>query len=171
MLKSMGITINDDDYCSMILQALPWSLANFTSMQLTAAQLYPSLSGGTIKPDRLINMICNEWEWIHSHPSEGCAKESESMGDDTMGVEAEGQSKWKGKGRGKGKAKGLCYNCGRLHWKQECTEPKKKEGDKPQSLQAATSAHAVIDDDDISFAVEVEEVDEDEDNWQVPGNV
>ncbi|KAF9440955.1 hypothetical protein P691DRAFT_631680, partial [Macrolepiota fuliginosa MF-IS2] len=60
-LKSMGVTINDDDYRSTIIGSLPWALANFASMQLSAATLYPSLSGGTIEPDHLINMICDEW--------------------------------------------------------------------------------------------------------------
>ncbi|KAF9441459.1 hypothetical protein P691DRAFT_627796, partial [Macrolepiota fuliginosa MF-IS2] len=60
-LKSMGVTINNDDYQSTIIGSLPWALTNFALMQLLAATLYPSLSGGTIEPDCLINMICDEW--------------------------------------------------------------------------------------------------------------
>ncbi|KAF9442092.1 hypothetical protein P691DRAFT_765587 [Macrolepiota fuliginosa MF-IS2] len=159
--------------CHTELNSLPWALANFASMQLLATTLYPSLSGGTIEPNHLINMICDEWEWIRSHQHKGRGKDN-TLTDDAMGVEAGGPGK--GKGKGRGKPKGPCYNCNGPHWKCECPELKKKGGERPTPgpSKPAAGANMVVD-DDVSFAVEVIEIDDedlDEDlNWQIPGAI
>ncbi|KXN89044.1 hypothetical protein AN958_06395 [Leucoagaricus sp. SymC.cos] len=62
-LDAVGVKINDDDYQSTILQSLPLSLSNFTSMQLSAARLNVAYGGsGTIDLDLLIIMGSDEWE-------------------------------------------------------------------------------------------------------------
>ncbi|KXN84516.1 hypothetical protein AN958_12404 [Leucoagaricus sp. SymC.cos] len=61
-LNAMGVSINDNDYRSTIIQSLPYSLANFTSSTLAALKL----QGITIRPDMLIIAISDEWEWVQS---------------------------------------------------------------------------------------------------------
>lgn len=160
-LVAIGIHINDDDYRSTIIQSLPWSLSNYASAQLSAAKLHSSLNF-TIEPDMLIIMISDEWERTHSI-SKGRTRE-EGPSDDAMIVETGG--KWKGKGKGKTKEKGPCYSCGGAHWKRECPE-RKKGGEKsapakPTAAKPIGGAHAVLDEEDVSFAVEIAEIDEDQ---------
>lgn len=93
-LDAMGVIINDDVNQSTIVQSLPWALANYTSSQLSAAKLHPSL-GHTINPDTLIDMISEEWDRLQSlQKPRGRAKE-ETPADNTMAIETRG--KWKGK--------------------------------------------------------------------------
>lgn len=150
-LKCMGITINDDDYRSTIIQSLPWNLANFVSVQLSIASLIPSLNG-TIEPDRLINMICEEWERTRSHRNKGGPK-GESSADDSMAVDTEGHrkgGKWKGKGKGK---KGGCYECGDPdHWKRDCPKWKQKQADKKSKGGDANAVDSGVPDETFAFS-------------------
>jgi gag-polypeptide of LTR copia-type len=59
-LASLDVEIDDKDYRSTIISSLPPHLANFASMQLTAAKLYSS--SRTIEPDLFIQVIADEWD-------------------------------------------------------------------------------------------------------------
>jgi gag-polypeptide of LTR copia-type len=59
-LASLDMDIDDKDYRSTIISSLPPHLANFASIQLTAAKLYSS--SWTIEPDLFIQVISNEWD-------------------------------------------------------------------------------------------------------------
>ncbi|EKM78172.1 hypothetical protein AGABI1DRAFT_129947 [Agaricus bisporus var. burnettii JB137-S8] len=64
-LDAMGISINNGDYQSTIIQLLPYSILGFTSGQLTAA----TLCGDTIDPDMLILVISDEWDCVMNLPT------------------------------------------------------------------------------------------------------
>ena len=59
-LASIGVTIDEKDYQSTIINLLPTSLANFASSQLAAVCLYSSTK--SIDPDTLISIIIEEAE-------------------------------------------------------------------------------------------------------------
>jgi len=59
-LVSVGVDIDEKDYCSTIIRSLPLHLANFASTQLTIAHLYAISK--TIEPDILISLISKETE-------------------------------------------------------------------------------------------------------------
>ena len=70
-LATVGVMIEDGDYCSAILSSLPTPLANFASMQLAAACMYSSTK--TITPDILISLINEEAD--HQKVQKGCRNE------------------------------------------------------------------------------------------------
>ena len=57
-LATVGVIIDDGDYCLTILSSLSTPLANFASMQLAAARMFSSEK--TISPDVLISLINKE---------------------------------------------------------------------------------------------------------------
>ena len=59
-LETVGVDIDEKDYCSTIISPLPYSLTNFASNQLVAVKLYSSTK--TITPDALISLISEEYE-------------------------------------------------------------------------------------------------------------
>ena len=110
-MASVSIKISEDDYCSTVINSLPFSLANFASSQLAAIQLF-SMSK-TIAPDTLISLISEKYKCQknqHNQDSDGKGKQV----DEAMSV---GLSLYKGKGNGNyGKkdetVRGACWNCG-----------------------------------------------------------
>jgi hypothetical protein len=58
------VDIDDKDYRSTIISSLPPHLANFASIQLTAAKLYSPAQ--TIEPDLFIQVISDEWDCYKS---------------------------------------------------------------------------------------------------------
>ncbi|KXN91618.1 hypothetical protein AN958_12673 [Leucoagaricus sp. SymC.cos] len=152
-LDAVGISINNNNCRSTILQSLPLSLSNFTSMQLSAACLTVTFgSSGTIDPDLLIIMVSNEWEQTQSY-SHSCGKDNLPV-DNALSVEGDG--KWKGKG----KKKGPCWKCGGPHMRQECPELEEKGDEvkvKSESSKSGESANVMAstwDDDNAAFTVE-----------------
>ena len=57
-LASMGVEIDEKDYCSTIISSLPYWLANFAPNQVAVAKLYAPTK--TIAPDALISLITEE---------------------------------------------------------------------------------------------------------------
>ncbi|KXN83211.1 hypothetical protein AN958_01725, partial [Leucoagaricus sp. SymC.cos] len=154
-LDAVSVGINDDDYQSTILQSLPLSLSNFTSMQLSAAHLNVAYGGsGTIDLDLLIIMVSDEWEQTQTY-SHSCRKDDVPVYD-ALSVEGNGKEK------GKGKKKGPCWKCGGLHMKRECPELEGEEENKSRAKSESSkwgkSANVMAttwDNNDVAFTVEV----------------
>ena len=73
-LATVGVSIDNTDFQSMIIKSLPNSLANFTSSQLTAARLFTTAK--TLEPDFLISIIAEEADRQKAkHPACGDAKD------------------------------------------------------------------------------------------------
>ena len=56
-MAQAGVNVNEKDYFSIIISSLPYSLSNFASSQLAAAQF---LSTKKITPDNLLSMLLEE---------------------------------------------------------------------------------------------------------------
>ena len=63
-LATVGVDIDEKDYCSTIISSLPIPLANFASNQLAFAKIYSTTK--TIAPDSLISLISEEYEHQHA---------------------------------------------------------------------------------------------------------
>jgi len=59
-LSTMGVDMDEIDYCSTIISSLPTPLVNFASNQLAVAKLYAAMK--TIAPDPLIMLISEEYD-------------------------------------------------------------------------------------------------------------
>lgn len=143
-LDAMGISINNDDYRSTIIQSLPYTVSGFASGQLTAA----TLRGDTIDPDMLILVISDEWDRTQSR-SRNHKKENDS-GDDAMSVDHKGKGKRKD-------GPGPCWKCGGPHLKRDCPKKKKdsdEKSDKGSGNDKARNSANAVDDDDAAFTVE-----------------
>jgi len=96
-LATMGVEINEKDYCSTIISSLPIYLSNFASNQLAVARLYAPTK--TIDPDALISLIAKESECQrsqHAYRGNGLGKSKYDDKDKALSV-TQGQSS-----RGKG---------------------------------------------------------------------
>ena len=173
-LASVGVKISEDDYRSTVINSLPFSLANFASSQLAAAQLFSTSK--TIAPDILISLISEEYERQKNQRNQDSGGKGKEV-DEAMSV---GSSSYKGKGNGNyGKkdeiVRGACWNCGEKgHLRFKCPKPKgyldgqKKGGGSrsggggsgDSSKKATGSANAVMEghgsDSDGVFAVNCE---------------
>jgi Zinc knuckle len=146
-LASVGIDIDEKDYCSTNISSLPFSLANFASLQLASARLYaPSKM---IAPNSLISLIAEESECQkgqHSHWQGGKSKDDNK--DEAMSI-AFGSSKRKGGKWKKRRPHGICWNCGEEgHYKDKCPKPEKiKEKGKGNLLKGKGSANTAVESD------------------------
>ena len=105
-LASVVVDIDEKDYRLTIISSLPYSLANFASSQLAAAQMFAISK--TIALDSLISLISEEYE----HQKSQRSRHSRKTKDD--GDEAMAASSSSGKGMGKTRyPRGVCWNCGK----------------------------------------------------------
>ena len=93
-MASVSVKISEDDYRSTVINSLPFSLANFASSQLAAAQLFSMLK--TIAPDILISLISEEYE----RQKNQCNQDSGGKGKEVDEAMSVGLSLYKGKGNG-----------------------------------------------------------------------
>ena len=139
-LAAVGVDIEEKDYRSTILSSLPISLANFTSAQLAAAQMYSPTK--TLDPDVLIGeeFDCQRMQQL-------CWYGGKSKDDNTDEAMAVNPSFSKGKGSkgGARKPQGVCWNCGETgHYKDKCPKPKvnKAKDDSAKKEKTSGSANA-----------------------------
>jgi hypothetical protein len=126
-LAQAGVEVDEKDYFSIIISSLPYSLSNFASSQLAAAQF---LSTKKITPDDLLSMLLEESDrqraQFQRRRVSGKGKE-----DNNEALSAEGSSKLKkGKGHGHGHkhADVMCWNCEEKgHISRNCKKPKKSK--------------------------------------------
>ncbi|CAA7262723.1 unnamed protein product [Cyclocybe aegerita] len=166
-LASVGVDIDEKDYCSTILQSLPIPLSNFASAQLAAARMFSPTD--TIAPDTLIRLIGEEYDCQKSQHFGRLGKAKEDDRDEVMAVSSNtlnntggGQAANGGGGSSRG-----CWKCGDLgHRKSQCPKMRKivdKLTQKAASSKAGGSANVVEveeGDSDGVFAVMVESDDE-----------
>jgi len=142
-LVTVGVDIDEKDYCSMIISSLPYSLANFTLNQLAAAKLY--FSTKTITPDALISLISEEYE--HQQVQRSCRnggnrKARDQDRDEALSVMSSGKSN--GKGRFERKPRGVCWNCGdKGHFKDKCPKPPADKKNDSSKLKGGTANTAI----------------------------
>jgi hypothetical protein len=109
-LAAISVTIDEKDYYSTIIKSLPISLANFTSNQLAAAQLFSTPK--TIKPDILISIVAGEAKHQKAkHPAHYDGKEYDEA------MAATKPPKYHHGGCGRGRHTSLMWWNG---WKQKC---------------------------------------------------
>ena len=92
VLASIGVDIDEKDYCSTIISTLPIALANFASSQLASTRLYTPMK--TIALDSLISLISEEYEQQKAQCSRrsGTRKGKDDDKDEALSVS------WKAKG-------------------------------------------------------------------------
>ena len=156
-LSQAGVMIEEKDYFSVILSSLPFSLSNFASNLLAAAQFSMRIMG----PDDLLPMLMEESDRQRAQKSRqkgfGKAKEEENE------ALVAGQSTKVRKGKGKGKHADLtCYNCDEKgHISRFCKKPKKPRKDdnsgkqeKPGNSSGSASAVEKVAEEEGAWAVE-----------------
>jgi len=151
-LAAVGVSIEEKDYHSTIIQSLPNHLASFASGQLTTARLYSPTQ--TIDPDILISLIIEESECHNRKGGHNThAKPKSKDGDEALSV-VPGDSSHQGRGNGRGGRCGgnsngqarqhlPCWNCGsrRDHFKADCTQPATDKSADSKALVVKGSAH------------------------------
>ena len=79
-LASVGVDIDEKDYCSTILASFPFALSNFVLAQLAAVQMWASTK--SINPDDLITLINKEYNHQKAqhtcHTSAGKSKDQDN---------------------------------------------------------------------------------------------
>ena len=142
-LVSVGVDIDNKDYCSTIISFLPTFLSNFTSSQLTAAQLYSTTK--TIEPDALISISSLEFD----HQKSQCAWQSGARGpkdgnDEALASTPGNRKKGEGKAADgkKGKCTCTCWNCGKEGHIQ-CNCPKLKKDCRASRSKSTGAANIV----------------------------
>ena len=120
---TVGVDIDEKDYCSTIISSLPYFLANFASNQLVAVKLYSFTK--IITPNALISLISEEYECQQvqcSHQNDGNGKAKDQDWDEALNISSSEKSN--GKGKFKRKPRGVCWNCGEKgHFKDKCLKP------------------------------------------------
>ena len=165
-LSQAGVTIEEKDYFSVILSSLPFSLSNFASNLLAAAQF----STRTMGLDNLLPMLMEESDRQRAQKlrgkSAGKAKEEENEAL-VAGQSAKGNKKGKGKGK---HADLTCYNCDEKgHISRFCKKPKKprkdddsgKKGSNDKAASSSGSANVVekVAEEEGAWAAEEEDAD------------
>lgn len=88
-IAAVDVNINEKDYQSTIIKSLPNLLTNFTSSQLTTAQLFSTSK--TVEPDVLISVIAKEANCQKAkYPAHGDAKDRDC--EEVMAIAHEGLS-------------------------------------------------------------------------------
>jgi len=153
-LVTVGVDIDEKDYCSTIISSLPYSLANFALNQLAAAKLYSSTK--TITPNALISLISEEYECQQmqcSCQNGGNGKAKDQDHDEALSVMS--SEKFNGKGRFERKPHGVCWNCGeKRHFKDKCPKPptdKKNDSSKSKGSTANTAIESDSEDEGAFF--------------------
>ena len=118
-LASVGVDVDENDYCSTIISSLPYALANFASSQLASARMYTLTK--TIAQDSLISLILEEYEHQKNQKSHCSTKTKDDDKDEAMVTTS---------GKGKHKyPRGVCWNCGdSRHYKNKCPKPSTSTG-------------------------------------------
>ena len=159
-LATMGMEIDEKDYCSTIIASLPIHLSNVTSNQLAIARLYAPMK--TIDSDALISLIAEESECQRSqyaHRGNGSGKMKNDEKDEALSV-TQGQF-LKGKGRPRKLPHGVCWNCGKKgHFKNKCPKLIKKDGDSPKNSGTANAAITSDSEGEGAFFMEPESDDD-----------
>jgi hypothetical protein len=146
-LSSVGVDVDDKDYCSTIILSLPTYLSNFASSQLAIAKLYSPSK--TIEPNALISLISEEFEHQKTQRTH-CAGGAKSK-DDTDEALFAGNVK-KGKNvKGKPKHEFVCWNCDQpSHIKPNCPELLKKPNNSKAKPKVKESVNTATDLDPLS---------------------
>lgn len=119
-LATVGVDIDEKDYCLTIISSLPIPLAKFASNQLAFAKIYSATR--TIAPDSLISLISEEYKCQRAQYAQhrGSGKSKDEDRDEALAVVPD-----KSKGK-ECKLHGVCWNCGEKgHYKNKCPKPKK----------------------------------------------
>ena len=176
-LATVGVIIDDGDYCSTILTSLPIPLANFASMQLAAARMFSTAK--TISPDVLISLINEEADRQKVQKSRrhegGKGKLDEKdealfvtgssnftrgggsggRGGFGRGGGRGGRGNWRGGYRKPSTSIGECWNCGdKGHFRRNCPKPKKDDSQK--KIGSANAAAESDSDGDGVWAVDTD---------------
>jgi len=166
-LCQAGVVIDEKDYFSVIIASLPFSLSNFASNQLAAAQF----STRKMTPDDLLSMLSEESDRQRAQylRRRGTGKGRDEV-DEAL---AAGQTSKSSKGKGK-RTDLTCWNCDEKgHISRHCKKPKKpkkgdsdkKQGDgKASSSGTANAVEAGLDSEDEGAWV-AEEVEGEELDW------
>ena len=171
-LAQAGVEVDEKDYFSIIISSLPYSLSNFASSQLAAAQF---LSTKKITPDDLLSMLLEESDrqraQFQRRRVSGKGKED---GNEALSVDQSSKSN-KGKGNGHGHKHRhddiMCWNCDEKgHISRHCKKPKKSKSKDDSGKQggggkasgsgsgSANAAEKVIEEEG-AWAAEEEELD------------
>jgi len=126
-LAQAGVEIDEKDYFSIIISSLPYSLSNFASSQLAAAQY---LTDKKISPDDLLSMLLEESDrqraQFQRRRVSGKGKEDTN---EALSVDQSSRSKnGKGHGHKHRHADVTCWNCEETgHISRHCKKPKKSK--------------------------------------------
>jgi len=124
-LAQAGVEVDEKDYFSIIISSLPYSLSNFASGQLAAAQY---LSTKKITPDDLLSMLLEESDRQRAQFQRRRVS-TKGKEDNNKALSTEHSSKpkrEKGKGHAHKHADLTCYNCEEKgHISRFCKKPKK----------------------------------------------
>ena len=158
-LSSVGITISDGEYSSMLVSFLPSELASFVSQLSATAKLAQRLNTSTqttansaagtgtaadadkpvIAPDLLMELALEEWDRRQLDKRSKAKVKDPGIADTTLSSE---KLKTKGCTRPR-KPVGVCWNCRGMGHKQDaCSSLKKDKGgrDTPKPSQSGTPA-------------------------------
>ena len=126
-LAQAGVEVDEKDYFSIIISSLPYSLSNFASSQLAAAQY---LSDKKISPDDLLSMLLEESDrqraQFQRRRVSGKVKED---GNEALSADQSSRSKnGKEHGHKHRHADVTCWNCDEKgHISRHCKKPKKSK--------------------------------------------
>jgi len=151
-LAQVGVEVNEKDYFSIIISSLPYSLSNFASSQLAAAQY---LSTKKILPYDLLSMLLEESDrqWAQFLRRRVPTKGKDDMNEALSTEQYSRPKREKGKGHAHKHADLTCYNCDEKgHISRFCKKPKKPRskddsgkqgGDGKASGSGSGSANAI----------------------------
>jgi transposase InsO family protein len=131
-LAAVGVTMNEKEYRSAIIKALPEEMSKFASGLLTAARVLSSTK--SIDPEVLIDHVSEEADRLAARRkrdgnSSGKGKQNSTQDEAMAATQGDG---------GKKKRKGKCHNCGKQgHWARECRSAKKEQSNSNQQSQSS----------------------------------